>query len=166
MQSLLAAPSSILVTKANQPTPTEAPQSLGTQGSKTQGWKAHGAELLSGLFDLDFQTIVTTRMVPTIYRLGILLSGIFTLYCIVSGFSHSLMAGTAWLVLFGPALFIASLVTLRIGLEVILVLFRLAVTVENMDGVVNKIAGQTDEIVTDLPRIQFWKSWKRGAQDD
>ncbi len=119
--------------------------------------------LISGLRDLELQTIVTTRMVPTIYKLGIALTGVFVLYCVMSAFDHSVWAGVAWLVLFGPATFVALLVTLRISLEVILVLFRLAFSLERIEPLVHKIAGQTDEIATDLPRIQFWKTKKRDA---
>ncbi len=123
-------------------------------------------ELLHGLFDLQFRSILTTRMVPTIYTLGILLSGLLTIYSVISAFERSWQSGIGWLLVFGPALFIACLVILRISLEVILVLFRLLVVVENLEPVVHKISGQTDEIVTDLPRIQFWKNWRRGMDSD
>lgn len=122
---------------------------------------AQAKGLVAGLFDWEFQTIVTTRMVPTIYGLGVVLTVLFTAYLIVTAFQSSLLSGFAWLLLFGPAVLIAILVVLRISLEVILVLFRLAFLVENMEPLIHKISGQTDEIVTDLPRIQFWKSRKR-----
>lgn len=131
-----------------------------------QRWQQQARELGQGLFDLDFQTIVTTRMVPTIYSLGILLTAVLTIYGIVTAFERSWPIGLSWLLLFGPALFLACLVSLRIALEVILVLFRLLVVVENLEPVVHKISGQTDEIATDLPRIQFWKSWRRADPAD
>lgn len=122
-------------------------------------------ELAHGLFDLQFQSIITTRMVPTIYALGLILAAVLTLAFVIRGFHESLLYGLMWLLLFGPALFVAVAVTLRISLEFILTLFRLAVAVEDLEESVQGIAGRTHEIAHDLPRIQFWKPRRRSTSD-
>ena len=123
-------------------------------------------ELAQGLFDLQFQSIITTRMVPTIYMLGLILAAVLTLAFVIRSFHESLLYGLMWLLLFGPALFVAVAVILRISLEFILTLFRLAVAVEDLEQSVQGIAGRTHEIAHDLPRIQFWKPRRRSPPDE
>ena len=61
---------------------------------------------------------------------------------------------------------VAVAVILRISLEFILTLFRLAVAVEDLEQSVQGIAGRTHEIAHDLPRIQFWKPRRRSPPDE
>lgn len=121
--------------------------------------------LLQGLFDWQFQRILTTRMVPAIYALGLALIAVLSLYFVLRATQESLLATALWLLLFGPALFIAGAVTLRISMEVILSLFRMARAVEELSVVVHTIGGQTQEIASDLPRIQFWRARRKPSED-
>ena len=120
--------------------------------------------LVSGLFDLEFKTIITTQMLPVIYGLSITLSGIATLYFIAWGFGQSWWLGLTWLLVAGPALFLALVTTVRVILEFVLTVFRIAFYVEAMAGQVEGIAGQTEGIAEDLPRIKFWKSFTGDAR--
>lgn len=126
-----------------------------------------GAQLLAlrdGLSDLEFNRIVTTQLLPSIYKLGIALIGLLVAHQVLQGWRSSILLGISWLLVFGPALFLACLTVWRITLEVILVLFRLLDIVENLQPVIHEISGHADEIVTDLPRIKFWKSWRRDPE--
>lgn len=123
--------------------------------------------LLSGLFDLQFKTIITTQMMPLIYCLSILLSALAALYGIVWAFGQSWWMGLIWLTVVGPALFIALITTVRVVLEFVLTVFRISCYVEAMGGQVEGIAGQTQEISGSLPRIRFWKtSTKEKAKEE
>lgn len=116
---------------------------------------------VAGLFDFQFREMVTTRMLPTIYALGILLGLLLTLYLVVQAFQTSLLKGLVWVLLLGPAVFLALVAALRIGLEFLLAIFRLVLHVERLDEIAHRIQGQTEEIATDLPRIRFWRSFTR-----
>jgi hypothetical protein len=123
-----------------------------------------GQSLLSGLFDLQFQTIVTTQMLPAIYGLAIALAGVASLYFVFWGFGHSWWMGTAWLLLFGPALFLAVIIAIRVTLEFVLTVFRIALFLETLGTQIDSIAAQTEEISDDLPRIQFWRSRRKARR--
>ncbi|MBO9470022.1 DUF4282 domain-containing protein [Endozoicomonas sp. G2_2] len=119
--------------------------------------RTDGGSLLAGLFDRQFTTVITTQMVPTIYTLGQLLSGIATVYVIFWAFQQSLISGAVWLCLLGPAMFLALIVTIRVLLEFVLTVFRIAFFLEALGGQIETIASQAEEIHEDLPRIRFWR---------
>ena len=125
-------------------------------------------EYLQGLSDLQFKIIVTTRMLPTIYVLGIVVAAIATIGLTINGFRESLGSGLVWVCLLGPALLIATVTAWRVILELCFGFFQLIYMLQNMTGVVDKISGQTDQIgdaveqvSSDLPRITFWRSKKK-----
>ena len=53
-------------------------------------------------------------------------------------------------------------VTLRVMLEFVLTVFRIAFFLEALGGQIESIAGQTEDIHQDLPRIRFWRRSARG----
>ncbi|MGB1579949.1 MAG: DUF4282 domain-containing protein [Nevskiales bacterium] len=125
-------------------------------------------EYLQGLADLQFRSILTTRMLPTIYVLGIVLSALACISLVANGFQGGFLPGLAWLLILGPAAFLALVTLWRIILELCFAFFQLLYMLQNMSGVVDRISGQTDQIgdvveqvSTDLPRITFWRSRKR-----
>ena len=120
-----------------------------------------GGSLLSGLFDRQFTTVITTQMVPTIYTLGQLLSGLATVYVIFWAFQQSWVSGLVWLCLLGPAMFVALVVSIRVLLEFVLTVFRIAFFLEALGGQIESIAGQAEDIHQDLPRIRFWRKAPR-----
>ena len=106
---------------------------------------------LRELFDLQFTTVLATRMMPGVYALGIALAGLFTLYLTYRGFRSSPWEGVAWVVLLGPAAFIGLVTALRITLEFVLALFRVAWHVE-------RVAGSTRELSHHMPRFGLWRT--------
>lgn len=102
-------------------------------------------EYLRELFDLQFTTFLTTRMLPLVYGLGIGASGVFTLYLVFLRFRASLSEGLAWLVL-GPLLFFTLVTALRIALEFVLAVFRVAWYVE-------QVATHTQVVSQEIPRF-------------
>lgn len=71
-------------------------------------------------------------------------------------FEQSLISGLVWPGLLGPAMFLALIVTIRVLLEFVLTVFRIAFFLESLGGQVESIAGQAEDIHEDLPRIRFW----------
>lgn len=128
--------------------------------------RAEIQRFLQGLADLQFREMVAPQMLPTLYQFGILLSMILTVYLVICAFGRSTGAGVIWLLALGPALFLALVTGLRIGLEVLLAIFRLVVHVERLDEVAHQIQGQTEEIVEDLPRIKFWRAFTRPRKSE
>jgi hypothetical protein len=135
-------------------------------GAPLMGLLTETRRFVVGLSDVQFRQLLTPRMLPTIYVLGIALAAMLTLYLIVDGFRDGWLAGIVWLLLLGPAVFLALVGALRIGLEFLLAIFRLVLHVERLDEVAHTIQGQTEEIAEDLPRIQFWRAFTRTRKTD
>ncbi|WP_420464603.1 DUF4282 domain-containing protein [Panacagrimonas sp.] len=112
--------------------------------------------LLRQLFDFEMREIVTTRMLPIIYRVAVLAMAALVVLGIVTAFIQSWLAGLVWL-LFGPVVFLILVVVVRVFLEFVMAVFRMLVYIEILDRRTSTIEGHTEEVVQDLPRIQFWK---------
>jgi uncharacterized membrane protein len=78
-----------------------------------------------GMFDLSFRSFVTPRLISTIYLLGIIPNILIALGVITSGFRGGLLSGISALIV-GPIVFFIGVVFLRISLEMIVVLFKVA----------------------------------------
>jgi len=79
----------------------------------------------TSLFDFSFQEFVTTRIVQAVYLLAIVVSFLVALGTFWSLMQTGFFGFVAALVA-APITFLAHVVIARIGLEVILVLFRIA----------------------------------------
>ena len=133
---------------------------------KATSLRSNFVTLLGGLFDFQFKTIITTQMMPLIYGLAVLLSGLAAIYGVAWAFGESWWMGFIWLLAIGPALFIALITTVRVVLEFVLTVFRLSCYVEALATQVEGIAGQTEGISESLPRIKFWKSFSSNSKLD
>ena len=107
-------------------------------------------EFLRELFDFQFSTFLTTRMLPGVYGFGIVLAALFTIYLGVLRFRESATEGFAWLVI-GPLLFFGLVTALRITLEFVLAVFRVAWYVE-------QVASHTQVVSEELPRFGALRS--------
>ncbi|HEU0195876.1 MAG TPA: DUF4282 domain-containing protein [Nevskiaceae bacterium] len=120
----------------------------------------HSAQFFfANLFDVRMRSIVTMAALPVVYALGILIIAGCVIALVVHGFSIGAWTGLFWLVIAGPMVFVASVALLRMGLEFLLAIFRLSI---QMDAVVQ----QTREIAVDLPRLNFWKSFRAHKAPD
>jgi uncharacterized membrane protein len=135
------------------------PKDRETEANATKAWTAWSAEFLLNLFDLEFRILLTPRVMPVIYALAIVASGVAVAAYALEGFSLSAGQGLVRLLL-SPLAFLVLVTTARIALEFCLVVFRIAVHV-------NKMAGHTEDLAGGLPLIQFWKPFRRrGAGDE
>lgn len=112
-------------------------------------------EFLADLFDIRFTTFLTTRMLPGVYGLGIVLAALFSVYVVVQRFRDSFAEGLAWLLL-GPLAFIGLVTALRITLEFVLAVFRVAWYVE-------QVASHTETVSQELPRFGFLRTLLFGS---
>lgn len=102
-------------------------------------------EYLRELFDLQFTTFMATRMLPLVYGLGIGASAVFTIYLVVMRFRESAGEGLVWLAL-GPILFLTLVTALRIALEFVLAVFRIAWYIE-------QVATHTHVVSQEIPKF-------------
>lgn len=129
----------------------------GGEGKRTaQGRDIVLRDLLRNLFDFEMREIITTRMLPLIYRFAVLSMAALVVLGVVTAFIQSVWMGLVWL-LFGPIVFLILVVVVRVFLEFVMAVFRMLVYIEILDRRTSKIEGHTEEVVQDLPRIQFWK---------
>lgn len=139
-------------------------------GRADTGWQAARlglADILRGLSDWQLRTIITTSMAPAIYVVCVGAVLAINLFVALQAFQQSLAAGLVWLLLIMPITSIAGIVIVRVVLESLLSLFRIVVHMESLMEQLHTLRGQTESIadrVEDLPlpRIQFWRSRKRG----
>ncbi len=129
------------------PAPAPAPA---TPPAAPQRWSLT-LGFLRELFDLRFQKLIAVRMLPGVYGLGIALAAMFTIYLVYRNFLDSMWEGLAWALLLGPAMFIGLVTALRIVLEFVLAFFRMAWYVEH-------VAGHTEEMRKDMPKLGWWKT--------
>lgn len=81
--------------------------------------------LLGSLFDLSFSSFITTRLVKVLFALAIVASAIGALVIAVSGFSQGFFAGLGTL-LMAVLMFFIYVIAVRVWLELIIVIFRIA----------------------------------------
>ena len=80
---------------------------------------------LAGLFDMSFSEFVTIRLIKVLYIIGIIGAVFAGLLFIVAGFSSGAGTGILFLVL-SPILVGIYILMVRIWLELIIVVFRIA----------------------------------------
>lgn len=102
-------------------------------------------EFLRELFDFQFTTFLTTRMLPAVYGFGILLATLFVIYFVVLRFRDSTAEGFVWLAI-APILLLGLVTALRITLEFVLAVFRVAWYVE-------QVASHTEVVSKEIPRF-------------
>ena len=85
---------------------------------------AGDVKILSGLFDLKFDKLITPRVISIIYVIAIILAGLVAIAMIVSGFAQSAGQGLVLLIL-SPLVFLLYVLAARIYLELVIVIFRI-----------------------------------------
>ncbi len=124
--------------------PEEKPVAAIEPPAPTGAW-ALVREFFRELFDFQFTTFLTTRMLPVVYGFGIALAALFTVYFVVLRFRDSTTEGLVWLAI-GPLMFFGLVTALRITLEFVLAVFRVAWYVE-------QVASHTEVVSKEIPRF-------------
>ena len=77
------------------------------------------------LFDFSFSEFIVPKILKVLYGLGILGAAITAIGFIVNGFGAGVLGGIVMLIL-SPVIFVIGVILVRVYLEVIMVLFRIA----------------------------------------
>jgi hypothetical protein len=83
-------------------------------------------DFLRPLFDFSFNQLVTIKMMKFLYILSILSAGLMALFLIIVGFETSIWVGIFALLIGAPVVFLLTVISSRVFLEMILVVFRMA----------------------------------------
>ena len=78
------------------------------------------------LFDFTFTDFITSKMIRLLYIILIIAAGIGTIVFIIGAFNASAALGALTLLILGPIGFIIAVICIRIYMEIIIVLFRIA----------------------------------------
>lgn len=107
---------------------------------------------IGGLFDFNFTRFVTKSVIKGLYILIFALIALVVLGVVVAGFSDGVGSGLILLVL-APLVGLVYLLFARVGLEVIIVLFRIADYTAKLAGEppVGQLPGRGFEVVTPAP---------------
>ena len=88
---------------------------------------------LTPLLDLRFTRFITVSIVKVLYVVGVAMVALTVLSWIIAGFTQSVLVGFAMLVL-SPLFLLLGVILVRIYLEVLVVLFRIAENTAKMAG--------------------------------
>ena len=80
--------------------------------------------LLGALLDFSFTSFITPKIIKVLYAIAIAVSGLATLAIVIAGLRQGVAAGLGALIL-GAILFPLFVVYARVGLEVLIVFFRI-----------------------------------------
>ncbi|HSP42743.1 MAG TPA: DUF4282 domain-containing protein [Luteolibacter sp.] len=94
--------------------------------------------LLATLFDLSFNQFVTTKILKIIYVLGIVASAVATIFMLTSAVLTNEAIVIVVAMLLAPLIFLISVIFVRLYVELIIVLFRIA---ENTSALVRGQSG-------------------------
>ncbi len=77
------------------------------------------------LFDFSFSSFITTRVIKILYILFVAGAAIAALGIIIFGFSQSAGTGILNLIIVAPLVFLIWVISARVYLEIIIVVFRI-----------------------------------------
>lgn len=100
--------------------------------------RAPGA--LAPLLDVRFTRFITVKIVQVLYVVGVAVIGLYTLGGVVMSFSAGFGTGVLGLIL-APVVFLLSVLVLRVYLEVVAVLFRIAENTTRLADAAERSAG-------------------------
>ncbi len=89
---------------------------------------------LGALFDISFEHFITGQLISVLYILAIIFVAIGTIGGVVGGMLKLLSDfwGGVFMIIFTPLLALVYLVIVRIGLELIIVIFKIAENTKNV----------------------------------
>jgi hypothetical protein len=89
-------------------------------------------DFLHTLFDFSFSKFVSPKIVKFLYGLSILFAALLAVFFIVVGFEASMWFGIFALLIGAPLILLLTVISSRVFLEMILVIFRMADCVQNI----------------------------------
>jgi len=86
---------------------------------------------IEALFDLSFSDFVSTRLIKVLYILGIVVAAVSAIMTLLGGIRAGAAAGLVS-VLIAPIIFFVAVIALRVWLELVIVIFRIAETLREI----------------------------------
>ena len=80
---------------------------------------------LGSLFDYSFSSFITSKIIKVLYVLTTIVVALWTLFIIIIAFKASSALGILALLIGGPIYFVMTMIYARVGLEVLMVIFRI-----------------------------------------
>jgi uncharacterized membrane protein len=84
------------------------------------------------LFDLSFSEFITTRVIKVLYIIGIAVSAVFSIVFMFKGYAWGGIFGIIGTIVLSPVVFLLMVVLLRIYMEMVIVLFRIAENIQRL----------------------------------
>lgn len=126
-------------------------------------WRTAAREFTQALFDIRFEQIITTQMLPAVYTLAIAAAGVGALYWAAIGFEKGWVTGVIRLLVLAPIAFVATVVAVRSVLEFFLAVFRIAAQMDTMAEEIARISGDMKDVASLPRRIRFfWEFGNKG----
>jgi hypothetical protein len=88
--------------------------------------RARKINSLQALFDFSFSRFISPRMMKFLYVLSIFCAGVTAVFLTIAGFKASTWFGIFALLIGAPLIFLLMVVSSRVLLETILIIFRIA----------------------------------------
>jgi hypothetical protein len=83
---------------------------------------------LASLFDVDFKSLITTKVIKVLYILSMVVIGLVALGVVVAAFNNNAAAGLIVLVIVAPLMALLYLIYVRVLLEIVIAVFRIMET--------------------------------------
>jgi Domain of unknown function (DUF4282) len=93
--------------------------------SRNKGERMQAKGFFRSLFDFSFSSFVTPKLIKLLYVLMTIAVALWTLTFILYAFRSSTAVGVLALIIGGPIFFVISMIYVRVGLELLIVLFRI-----------------------------------------
>jgi len=120
-------------------------------------------EFTQALFDIRFEQIITTQMLPAVYSMAIAAASIGAFYWAGIGFEKGWITGVVRLFVLAPIAFIVTVVAIRSVLEFFLAVFRIAAQMDTMAEEIARISGDMKDVASLPRRIRFfWEFGNKG----
>lgn len=100
------------------------------------------------LFDYSFSSFITSRIIKVLYVLTTIVVALWTLVIILVAFKASSTLGILALLIGGPIFFLIAMIYARVGLELLIVLFRIH---ENVHEINQRAGGASGTPVAPAP---------------
>jgi outer membrane biosynthesis protein TonB len=83
---------------------------------------------LTSLFDVEFKSLITTKVIKVLYILSMILIGLGALAFVVAAFANSVAGGLIVLIIVAPLVSLLYLIYVRVLLEIVIAVFRIMET--------------------------------------
>jgi len=100
------------------------------------------------LFDYSFSSFITSRIIKVLYVLTTIVAALWTLAIILIAFNASSTLGILALLIGGPIFFVITMIYARVGLELLMVIFRIH---ENVQEINQRAGGASSTPVVTVP---------------